>query len=176
MGSTACLFDLPIPHQFGDLFWNTVSFSPDETIIGASARSGHVFTWKSTKGTWENPEELKVAQCPMSEGEAYIAFTDERTGRLCRIAEKVGLFEIAHKSDNINHFSGVPPAQVPTLKTFTEWNVAWDAPTSISWSADNSWIISGEVGGGVQCWDQHGQTQFTLYPHSTGNISHTIFG
>lgn len=46
MTSTAYLFDLPLPQQLCELSWNTVAFSQDGTIIGASAKSGHVFTWK----------------------------------------------------------------------------------------------------------------------------------
>lgn len=177
-------FNLPIPHQCDDLVWNTVAFSPapDDTIsiIGASAKSGHVFTWEIAKGTWETREEFNVAQCPLSASSpedsdsedimapAYIAFTDKRT--LCRIAEKVGLFKILHKTDTINPVSWV------TLNTTTEWESYWDIPTSVSWSTDNSWIISGEVSGAVHCWDQRGQPQFTLYPHSTGKTSHAFFG
>jgi hypothetical protein len=175
MTSKACPFNLPIPQQFGDLFWNTVAFSHDESVIGASARSGHAFTWERVNGTWENPDGPNVAQCPLNGDEAYIAFVGEgSTERLCRIAENVALFEIAHKDDGTNQFSRFPRGNLPTLKTFTEWPCNWDLPTSVSWSADNSWIISGDNSGGVQCWDQYGQVQFTLYPHSTGNAAQTI--
>ena len=163
---------LELPQRFGDLDWNTVVFSADDTIIGASANSGHAFTWESVTGTWENPEDLNIAQCPLNGSDAHITFvTDERTENLCRIAANVALFETTHKSDTTNQFSGSPA----TLKMFTEWPSTWDVPTSVDWSADNSWIISGDNSGIVQCWDQHGQVQFSLYPHSTalGNTSHT---
>ena len=170
MDTKTCLYDLPLPKMSSHLIWNTVVISQDETIIGASAGSGDVFVWECDNGTWKDPTELRLTQCPSTEGgyANYIAFTAANNRRLCRRDNTmVGLFELPPRSEDINQSEHLPPS-LPTLKTVTEWRDNWDLSTSLSWSGDGRWIISGEHGGRVQCWDEHGHVQFTLYGHSTG--------
>jgi len=175
MTSMTYLLDLPLPQPSSDLIWTTVVISQDERIIAASAKSGHVVTWECEKGTWENPIELRLATCPLEEDShaAYIAFPTADNGQLCRTADvKVELFELP-KSERINESENFP-GNLPTLKKLTAWPHRWDVPTSVSWSSDRRWILAGDISGRVECWDEHGSIQFTLYGHSTGMFSLVI--